>query len=118
MVYCMPQLFQVQPIGTYNLGCSLGPTNLFSFCLVFADVSFSVILNFKYQIKTFCQRKISKHFLLRQSSTLVNNSKKGKKSLISLQRILQWNLDLVTDLVTQKSVTKLRVVTKSMYFMY
>ena len=32
--------------------------------------------------------------------------------------IIQWNLDLVTDLVTQKSVTKSWVVTKSMYFMY
>ena len=31
---------------------------------------------------------------------------------------IQWNLDLVTDLVTQKSVTKSWVVTKSMYFMY
>ena len=31
---------------------------------------------------------------------------------------LQWNLDLVTDFVTQKSVTKSWVVTKSMSFMY
>ena len=35
-----------------------------------------------------------------------------------LQNDVQWNLDLVTDLVTQKSVTKSWVVTKSMYFMY
>ena len=31
---------------------------------------------------------------------------------------VQWNLDLVTDLVPKKSVTKSWVVTKSMYFMY
>ena len=35
-----------------------------------------------------------------------------------LQLEVQWNLDLVTDLVTQKIVTKLWVVTISMYFMY
>ena len=32
--------------------------------------------------------------------------------------LVQWNLDLVTDLVTQKSVTKSQVVTKSMYLMH
>ena len=38
--------------------------------------------------------------------------------IYTFTRQLQWNLDLVTDLVTQKSVTKSWVVTKSMYFMY
>ena len=40
------------------------------------------------------------------------------KQLSTVQNTVQWNLDLVTDLVTQKSVTKSWVVTKSMYFMY
>ena len=48
--------------------------------------------------------------------TLLSSMIQGVK--FKEQNKVQWNLDLVTDLVTQKSVTKLRVVTKSMYFMY
>ena len=36
----------------------------------------------------------------------------------SHQICVQWNLDLVTDLVTPKSVLKSWVVPKSMYFVY
>ena len=42
----------------------------------------------------------------------------GIITLAALLRYVQWNLDLVTDLVIQKSVTKSWVVTKSMYFKY
>ena len=45
------------------------------------------------------------------ASTIMSLQVKGIQSV-------QWNLDLVTDLVIQKSVTKSWVVTKSMYFMY